>query len=98
MNASSPSCKPYIFAYLLLLGIYILSKAFRPPRLRTQAPKYVGKLALFDRFVDATGGGGWGPVATSTLMSSGIDPPTTMGSVNFAEFFLTLTSAPVFTL
>jgi uncharacterized membrane protein YfcA len=90
--------KPYISTYLLLLGIYILSKAFRPLRLRTEAPRHVGKLALFGGFVDAAGGGGWGPVVTSTLVSSGNDPRTTIGSVNFAEFFLTLTSAAVFSL
>jgi uncharacterized membrane protein YfcA len=90
--------KPYISAYLLLLGIYILSKAFHPLRLRESAPKHVGKLALFGGFVDAAGGGGWGPVVTSTLVSSGNDPRTTIGSVNFAEFFLTLTGAAVFTL
>jgi uncharacterized protein len=90
--------KPYISAYLLLLGIYILSKAFRPLRLRQKAPEHVGKLALFGGFVDAAGGGGWGPVVTSTLVGSGNDPRTTIGSVNFAEFFLTLTSAAVFTL
>ena len=48
--------KPYISTYLLLLGIYILSKAFRPLRLR-KAPRHVGKLALFGGFVDAAGGG-----------------------------------------
>ena len=90
--------KPYISTYLLLLGIYILSKAFRPLRLRKDAPKHVGKLALFGGFVDAAGGGGWGPVVTSTLVSSGNDPRTTIGSVNFAEFFLTLAGAAVFTL
>ncbi len=90
--------KPYISAYLLLLGIYILSKAFRPLRLRQKAPEHVGKLALFGGFVDAAGGGGWGPVVTSTLVGSGNDPRTTIGSVNFAEFFLTLTSAAVFAL
>ncbi len=90
--------KPYVSVYLLLLGIYILSKAFRSLRLRKNPPKHVGKLALFGGFVDAAGGGGWGPVVTSTLVSTGNDPRTTIGSVNFAEFFLTLTGAAVFTL
>ena len=90
--------KPYVSAYLLLLGIYILSKAFRSLHLRKDPPKHVGKLALFGGFVDAAGGGGWGPVVTSTLVSTGNDPRTTIGSVNFAEFFLTLTGAAVFTL
>jgi hypothetical protein len=48
--------------------------------------------------VDAVGGGGWGPVVTSTLVGSGSDPRTTIGSVNFAEFFLTLATAASFTL
>jgi hypothetical protein len=78
-----------------ILGIYILSKAFRPLRLHHKAPEHVGKLALFGGFVDAAGGGGWGPVVTSTLVGSGNDPRTTIGSVNFAEFFLTLTGAAV---
>jgi uncharacterized protein len=90
--------KPYISAYLLLLGVYIVSKAFRPLRPRKEAPRHVGKLALFGGFVDSAGGGGWGPVVTSTLVGSGNDPRTTIGSVNFAEFFLTLAGATVFTL
>ncbi|MDP1708337.1 MAG: sulfite exporter TauE/SafE family protein [Gammaproteobacteria bacterium] len=90
--------KPFVSAYLLLLGLYILSKAFRQLRLRTRAPKHVGKLALFGGFVDAAGGGGWGPVVTTTLVSSGNDPRTTIGSVNFAEFFLAFASAAVFAL
>ncbi|SFI69307.1 sulfite exporter TauE/SafE family protein [Nitrosomonas sp. Nm34] len=90
--------KPFISAYLLLLGIYILSKAFRQLNIRKEAPKHVGKLALFGSFMDAAGGGGWGPIVTTTLVGTGNDPRTTIGSVNFAEFFLTLTSAAVFAL
>ncbi len=91
--------KPYISAYLLIMGIYILSKAFRKlrPKVR-QEPRHAGKLALFGGFVDAAGGGGWGPVVTTTLVGSGQDPRTTIGSVNFAEFFLTLAGAAAFTL
>ncbi|SFM18509.1 sulfite exporter TauE/SafE family protein [Nitrosomonas communis] len=90
--------KPFISAYLLLLGIYILSKAFRQLNIRKEAPKHVGKLALFGSFMDSAGGGGWGPIVTTTLVGTGNDPRTTIGSVNFAEFFLTLTSAAVFAL
>jgi uncharacterized membrane protein YfcA len=56
----------------------------------------VAKLALFGGFVDAAGGGGWGPVVTTSLVGSGHDPRTTIGSVNFAEFFLTLSTAASF--
>lgn len=90
--------KPYVSAYLLLMGIYILGKAWRYLHLRKHSPKHVGKLALFGGFVDSAGGGGWGPVVTTTLLGSGNDPRTTIGSVNFAEFFLTLASGATFAL
>ena len=86
--------KPFITGYLLLMGIYVLTKAFRKHiATRTGEPKHVAKLALLGGFVDTSGGGGWGPVVTTTLVGTGHDPRTTIGSVNFAEFFLTLTSA-----
>ena len=89
--------KPFISAYLLLMGLYILRKAYLHAAQR-KAPRHVAKLALFGGFVDAAGGGGWGPVVTSSLIGSGSDPRTTIGSVNFAEFFLTLSSAASFIL
>lgn len=89
--------KPYISAYLLLMGLYILSKAYRHV-LHRKEPRHVAKLALFGGFVDAAGGGGWGPVVTSSLLGSGSDPRTTIGTVNFAEFFLTISSATSFIL
>lgn len=89
--------KPFISAYLLLMGLYILRKAYRHMA-APKAPKHVAKLALFGGFVDAAGGGGWGPVVTTTLIGSGSDPRTTIGSVNFAEFFLTIASATSFIL
>ena len=80
------------------MGLYILAKAFRELRARSGEPAHVGKLAAFGGFVDAAGGGGWGPVVTSTLVGSGRDPRTTIGSVNFAEFFITVATAGSFTL
>jgi hypothetical protein len=53
-------------------------------------------LAVLGGFVDATGGGGWGPVVTTSLVGAGHDPRTTIGSVNFAEFFLTVVTAAAF--
>lgn len=86
--------KPFITVYLLLMGIYVLHKAFRKYiTTRKEEPRHVAKLALLGGFVDTSGGGGWGPVVTTTLVGTGHDPRTTIGSVNFAEFFLTLTSA-----
>jgi uncharacterized membrane protein YfcA len=90
--------KPFISAYLFGMGLYILSKAWRTVRPRQGEPRHVGKLALFGGFVDSAGGGGWGPVVTTTLVGSGHDPRSTIGSVNFAEFFLALAGAASFTL
>lgn len=90
--------KPFVSAYLLVIGLYILAKAYRRMRPRQGEPRHAAKLGLFGGFVDAVGGGGWGPVVTSTLVGSGTDPRTTIGSVNFAEFFMTLATAASFTL
>jgi uncharacterized protein len=90
--------KPFITVYLLLMGLYILSKVFRTVRRSREAPGHVAKLGLVGGFVDAAGGGGWGPVVTTTLVGTGHDPRMTIGSVNLAEFFLTFVSAGVFML
>lgn len=82
--------KPFISGYLLLMGLYILSKAFRPLKIATEPPTYIAPLALTGGFVDAVGGGGWGPVVTTSLLGSGQDPRRTIGSVNAAEFFLAI--------
>ena len=88
--------KPFISVYLFLMGLYIVSKIFRTIQVRKEAPKHVAKLGLLGGYVDAVGGGGWGPVVTTTLVGTGQDPRTTIGSVNLAEFFLTFISASVF--
>ena len=90
--------KPFVAAYLLGMGLYVLGKAFRRVRQQPREPRHVAKLGLAGGFVDAVGGGGWGPVVTTTLVGRGHDPRTTIGSVNLAEFFLTFVSAGVFTL
>jgi uncharacterized membrane protein YfcA len=93
-NIDGKALKPYISAYLLLMGLYVLSKAFRHirPRHEINTAK-VAPLALFGSFMDTTGGGGWGPIVTTSLVGSGHDPRTTIGTVNFAEFFLTVSVA-----
>ncbi len=93
-NIDGKALKPYISLYLLIMGLYVLSKAFRhiQPRHEINAAK-IAPLALFGGLMDTTGGGGWGPIVTTSLVGSGHDPRTTIGSVNFAEFFLTVTVA-----
>jgi uncharacterized protein len=91
--------RPWIAAYLLLMGIYILTKAARRRIVhREVSRRRIGSLALTGGFVDAVGGGGWGPVVTSSLLGSGHVPRTTIGSVNAAEFFLAIAGAASFTV
>lgn len=89
--------RPYVNGYLLLMGLYVLSKAFRHVRANaTVSHARVAPLALLGGFVDTSGGGGWGPVVTTSLVGAGHDPRTTIGSVNLAEFFLTVSVATAF--
>lgn len=97
-NVAGDTLKPWITAYLLVMGLSILIKAFGTVRLRRKPPTYVAPLALAGGFVDAVGGGGWGPVVTTSLVGGGQDPRTTIGSVNAAEFFVAVTSGLSLTL
>lgn len=90
--------KPWISAYLLFMGVYVITKIRRKTPSTRQEPRHVAKLGLAGGFLDAVGGGGWGPVVTTTLVGTGQDPRMTIGSVNLAEFFLTFVSAGVFAL
>lgn len=89
--------KPFMSAYLLILGVVVLRKAFQHKKGKSKT-KRLGLLALFGGFMDAIGGGGWGPVVTSTLLSKGRSAHYTIGSVNAAEFFISLSSAGTFLL
>lgn len=90
--------KPFVSGYLLLMGIYILIKAYKTIKIRTDPPTYIAPLAITGGFMDSIGGGGWGPVVTTSLLGSGQDPRTTIGSVNAAEFFLAMASGAAFAL
>ncbi|MBI5943895.1 MAG: sulfite exporter TauE/SafE family protein [Chloroflexi bacterium] len=93
--------KPYISAYLLLMGGVIIYKAFtlKPKKKMDEyhGPR-VSWLGLAGGFCDAIGGGGWGPVVTSTLVARGKNPRMTIGSVNFSEFFVTLAESITFVI
>jgi len=87
--------KPFLAVYLLLLGLRILTKAFRKPGPRTKHKK-LGLLAAAGGFLDSFGGGGWGPLVTSTLIAGGRTPQYVIGSVSVVEFFVTFASALTF--
>lgn len=92
--------KPWISAYLLLMGAYIIYKAFRNNGHVNDGTHTarVSFLGLVGGFCDAIGGGGWGPVVTTTLVARGKNPRLTIGSVNFSEFFVTLAESVTFVL
>ncbi|WP_147693743.1 sulfite exporter TauE/SafE family protein [Vogesella mureinivorans] len=87
--------KPVVSAYLLLMGIYILLKARQQLADRGQ-PKRIAPLAFLGGALDSIGGGGWGPVVTTSLIGRGGAPRTVIGSVNAAEFFLSVAGAASF--
>ncbi len=92
--------KPYIAGYLLIMGLFILYKAFRNNGHVNDGTHTarVSFLGLVGGFCDAIGGGGWGPVVTTTLVARGKNPRLTIGSVNFSEFFVTLAESITFVL
>ena len=94
-SVAGNAIKQFISAYLLIMGIVIIRKAFRPVK-KDRQEKSLAPLALFGGFVDAVGGGGWGPVVASTLLSKGHNPRYAIGSVNLAEFFIALAGAGTF--
>ena len=86
--------RPILAAYTLLLGVRILMSVYR--KSKPQKVKRVGWLAGAGGFLDSFGGGGWGPLVTSTLISKGRTPKYVIGSVSLSEFFVTLASAVTF--
>ena len=88
--------RPLIAVYTMLLGIRILIIAFRKAQKKPQKVKRVGWLAGAGGFLDSFGGGGWGPLVTSTLISKGCSPRFVIGSVSITEFFVTFASALTF--
>ncbi|GEP43944.1 sulfite exporter TauE/SafE family protein [Brevifollis gellanilyticus] len=87
--------KPYIAGYLLLMGVVIIIKAFKrfPPR---EVTTKLTPLALFGAFMDAVGGGGWGPIVATNLIVRGNSVRETVGSVNAVEFFVTMSASITF--
>lgn len=87
--------KPYIAAYMMVLAVLIILKGLRKNIIKKRT-KNLGFLAIFGGFMDSVGGGGWGPIVTSTLIGRGRDPRYTIGSVNAAEFAVSFASGITF--
>ena len=95
-NVDAGVVRPFISAYLLLVGGFILFKAWRGIPARDAPAPWVAPIGFVAGFLDASGGGGWGPVATTTLVGSGHAPRVAVGSVNTTEFFVTIAAATTF--
>ncbi|MEP6785713.1 MAG: sulfite exporter TauE/SafE family protein [Sphingomonadales bacterium] len=94
-NIDASTAKPFILGYLACIGLYLLWRSTHYPPAPSN-PRIVEPLGLVGGFLDAAGGGGWGPVVTSNLLVQGSDPRTTIGTVNTSEFFLTATISATF--
>lgn len=94
-SLATEAAAPVMATILGLLGMYILLRyTFKPPQVATarRSPhraRFLVPLGLVGGFVDATGGGGWGPVSTTSLLSAGKTAPrTVIGSVDTSEFLV----------
>lgn len=89
--------KGFVAVYTLFLGVLIIRKALRRAPVGKKF-KRIGPLAFMGGFLDAVGGGGWGPIVSTTLIAGGRAPRYAIGSVNLAEFFVALASSLSFIL
>lgn len=87
--------KPLVSIYTLVLGLIIIFKALKKDKVREKI-KRIFPLAAVGGFLDSIGGGGWGPIVSSTLIAGGRNAKYTIGSVNLTEFFVSLASSVTF--
>lgn len=90
--------EPFISVYLIGIGLYILVKAFRPLQPRQRSDKLVPLIGLAGGTLDAMGGGGWGPIVTTSMVGRGHEPKKVIGSTSITEFLVTLTISITFVL
>jgi uncharacterized membrane protein YfcA len=95
-SIDASAARPFVMLYLAGVGFYLLWKAIRLSRPPFEDPRYTRPLAAVGGFLDAAGGGGWGPVVTSNLLIQGGDPRKVIGTVNSSEFLLTLSISIAF--
>jgi len=97
LTVSADRAKPFVLIYLTVLGLYLFYRGIMH-RHTERRPRIVAPLGLIGGFLDAAGGGGWGGIVTSNLLVQGSNPRKTIGTVNTAEFFLTVTISATFIL
>jgi len=95
-NVDVTAARRFVYGYLLIMGVYILWKSMRIALAPRKPSGWTAPLGFVAGFLDASGGGGWGPMMTSTLVGSGHAPRYAVGSVNTTEFFVTVAAATTF--
>src|SRR5437660_740304 len=95
-NIEIGAARRIVYGYLLLMGLYLLWKSRRVAPIPRTPAGWTAVLGFGAGFLDATGGGGWGPITTTMLVGSGHAPRYSVGSVNTAEFFVTVSAATTF--
>jgi uncharacterized membrane protein YfcA len=95
-NVDGKAIQPFVAAYLLMMGAVILMRAMKMAPVDDARPDYAAPLGLVGGFLDAVGGGGWGPMVSSTLIGSGHAPRQVIGTVNASEFCVTTAIAVAF--
>jgi hypothetical protein len=95
-NIDVTAARRFVYCYLLIVGFYILWSSTRIRRVPRKLAGWTSLLGFVSGFLDAGGGGGWGPMTTATLVGSGQPPRYAVGSVNTAEFFVTVSAATTF--
>lgn len=94
-HIDAATAKPFVLAYLTGIGAFLVWRGVRYPP-HHKPPRIIEPLGLVGGFLDAAGGGGWGPVVTGNLLVQGAEPRKTIGTVNTAEFLVTVTSTLTF--
>lgn len=89
VNAPAGVIRPFVFGYLGIMGLVIIWRGLMFPANKTVPGKFIAPLGTAGGFLDAIGGGGWGPVVTSSLIGAGASPRFVVGTVNAAEFVVT---------
>lgn len=88
--------KPFVVVYLTLIGAWILWRAGHDVKPRRLPAWITAPIGVVGGFLDAIGGGGWGPTVSSAMVGAGHEPRKAIGTVNTAEFFLTVAISATF--
>lgn len=95
-SVDASSARPFVAAYLALIGVYLIVRSWRRIPAAPLRGRVIAPLGFMGGFLDAAGGGGWGPIVTSGLLGAGGSARYVIGTVNAAEFLVTLSVSATF--